>query len=193
MRKRYIIGLTVSVAALAVGFMVGYYIMRSPSYGRAVPQPQPLMPVEAEEDDKSADAERYLSDRVATVKQDAVLQTVTVYMSCGHEGVGEGPVLSDIVGLNEKQLMEKYPQWRIDEFKPDKVVLIREIGGYCPNHFVIREDNGMVAVYDTAGKLLRDTGIPLDILPGIVQDQIKEGIVVNSQEEVNAILENLDS
>jgi hypothetical protein len=151
------------------------------------------MPVEAEEDDKSADAERYLSDRAATVKQDAVLQTVTVYMSCGHEGVGEGPVLSDIVGLNEKQLMEKYPQWRVDEFKPDKVVLIREIGGYCPNHFVIREDNGMVAVYDTAGKLLRDTGIPLDILPGIVQDQIKEGIVVNSQEEVNAILENLDS
>lgn len=194
MQKKYIIGAVAGIIVLIAGFLLGYYIMRDPLYERIQSQPPPASSQSNSNGGAPLNmAQASLQHNAAVVDEGAAVQFITVYMSCGHQITKEELAPPDIVGLNEDQIAARYTGWRIDEFSPDKIVLIKEVDGYCPEHFVIKEHDGHVAVYKILGELVRDTEIPLDILPDIMQQQIKKGIIVNTEEEINSILENLDS
>ena len=93
-------------------------------------------------------------------------------------------------------MQKQYPDWKIEKFSSNEVVLYKEKNGYCDEHYVIREHNGVLAIYtlDENGKETwkQDTEIVTMYLPEVDLSRIKEGIKVTGTTNLRSILEDYE-
>lgn len=118
------------------------------------------------------------------------------YKECEHTLKDKKQILPDCVNKTEEELQDEYKEWEIKEFTNTNVTFYQEKEGICDQHYVIRDNNGYVAIYkiDSLGnELLREkTEIVTTYLPDTDKDRLKEGIKVNGQEELNATIEDYE-
>ena len=53
----------------------------------------------------------------------------------------------ELINFTEDELKEKYAKWEIKSFDSKEVSIYREIDANCSSHYVIKEDEGYLAVY----------------------------------------------
>lgn len=120
----------------------------------------------------------------------------TYYKECNHKEVKEERADESLVNLNEKELQEKYSDWTIKQFGTEKVVLYKEVEGYCDEHYVLREKDGCIGVFKVNNngeeELIRVTNILVQYLPETDIVHIKEGLEVYSKDSLNKILEDFE-
>lgn len=98
-----------------------------------------------------------------------------------------------------KDYMNKnYPSVDIVSFSVENIVLREERNYLCPNHYIIGESDGKIAIFkigDNGEKILSKVykDYPLSLLKEIDQKKLKEGIVIDSEEELSDVLENFIS
>mgnify|MGYP002748557565 FL=1 len=96
----------------------------------------------------------------------------------------------------EKDIQQYYKDWEIKKYSPTEVVLYREKDEYCDKHYVLRENNGVIAIYkidDNNKETLREnTQIQTKYLPEIDLIKLKSGIYAIGEEELNSILEGFE-
>jgi len=120
------------------------------------------------------------------------------YIKCGHTYTEEQLIEKHLIGKSRDDFAQAFPDWNINEFSPDKVVLATKINSYCPDHYIIREEGGLLVIFrpdkDTGILLaVEATNIPVNMLSDDLQEQIEEGMVLNSIEEVEQLLEDWES
>lgn len=120
-----------------------------------------------------------------------------IYM-CGHNLVSYRAATPQEVGLSREQVEDMYSSWDIKEFSASIVWLCERVDGYCPNHYVIKDNDGRIAIYrpleDGRGfYLIRQTSIDTAFLNADLQERVKEGWVVDSLEQVEQLVESWDS
>nr|WP_272878533.1 BofC C-terminal domain-containing protein [Clostridium sp. Cult3] len=93
---------------------------------------------------------------------------------------------------------ENYSNIKILSFSVKEIVLREERNHLCPNHYIIGESDGKIAIYgiDERGekylnRVFKDYSISL--LKEVDQLRLKAGIVVDSEEELSDVLENFIS
>lgn len=115
---------------------------------------------------------------------------------CGHVVENEVKNKENEVNKTKEELEENYPDWFIEVFSTEKVVLSKKENYYCDEHYVIKEDDGKVSIYhkekDGKNSLNKITEIPVEYLPEIDKKNLEKGIDVIGIENVNAILEDLE-
>lgn len=121
-----------------------------------------------------------------------------MYNACGHYSITYRYATSQEAGLSREQVQEMYSQWSIKEFSPSIVWLCEKVDGYCPNHYIIGENDGRIAIYrpHENGRdvyLIYQTNIEAAFLSADVQERIKEGWIVDSMEQLELLMESLDS
>lgn len=120
-----------------------------------------------------------------------------LYRSCNEIYTDEDDVSTEYVGLTEEEFAKAYKGWVIKSFSPTEVHLYREEDGYCPRHYIIGEKDGYVVVYkndpDRGMTPVQFTDIQLISLRREYQENIREGIVVDSEERVYQILAEISS
>ncbi|MBM7582315.1 hypothetical protein JOD02_001172 [Caldicoprobacter guelmensis] len=121
-----------------------------------------------------------------------------VYNLCGHNLVSYRSATPQEVGLSRKQVKDMYSSWDIKEFSASIVWLCERVDGYCPNHYVIKDNDGRIAICrpleDGRGfYLIRQTSIDTAFLDADLQERVKEGWVVDSLEQVEQLVESWDS
>ena len=130
------------------------------------------------------------------ISPNATLILKRKYKECGHIIKAYKRITDDLVNLTEKELIEKSKEWEIEEFSNMEVVLIKEVEGVCNEHYVLREKDGVIAVYkidkDTKEELEELTGISIEYLTENDKMEIQQGIMVYGKEELNSILENYE-
>lgn len=130
------------------------------------------------------------------ISPNTVILFETYYNKCNHKEVKEEKASKDIVNFNEEELQEKYKEYTIKQFGVEKVVLQKEINGYCGNHYIIKENNGLIAIYkinsNGTEELFKVTDISIQYLPETDLDNIKDGIEVYGKEKLNKILEDYE-
>ncbi|MCI8353269.1 MAG: hypothetical protein HFJ58_06850 [Clostridia bacterium] len=130
------------------------------------------------------------------ISPNATLILKRKYKECGHIIKEYKRITDDLVNLTEKELIEKSKEWEIEEFSNMEVVLIKEVEGVCNEHYVLREKDGVIAVYkidkDTKEELEELTGISIEYLTENDKMEIQQGIMVYGKEELNSILENYE-
>lgn len=130
------------------------------------------------------------------ISPNAMLILKRKYKECGHIIKEYKRITDDLVNLTEKELIEKSKEWEIEEFSNMEVVLIKEVEGVCNEHYVLREKDGVIAVYkidkDTKEELEELTGISIEYLTENDKMEIQQGIMVYGKEELNSILENYE-
>lgn len=118
------------------------------------------------------------------------------YKECGHIIKEYKRITDELVNLTEKELIEKNKDWEIEKFSNMELILIKELEGVCDEHYVLREKDGVIAVY----KIEEENKEVLEELTGIVTEyltendkiEIKQGIKVYGREELNSILEDYE-
>lgn len=100
----------------------------------------------------------------------------------------------------ELYLKDKYPQRQIESISKYEIVL-SEIEKYNDpskvNKYALEIENELIGLYKYDGDgnraLIEETQIHINSLPKSVQQQIKDGFVMNSEEEAYSQLENFGS
>jgi len=120
------------------------------------------------------------------------------YKACGHNSITYRSATAEETGFSQQQIEEMYSSWEIKEFSPSIVWLCREVDDYCPNHYIIRENDGCIAIYrpveDGQGvNLVHQTNIEVSLLNADIQERIKEGWIVDSLEQLELLMESWDS
>ena len=124
------------------------------------------------------------------------------YNDCNHNITKLISADSEIINMTEKQyreyMKENYSNVKIISFSINEIVLREERNHLCPNHYIIGESEGKIAIYgiDENGEQFLDKiydGYPISLLKEIDQEKLKKGIIVDSEEELSDILENFIS
>lgn len=120
----------------------------------------------------------------------------TYYKKCNHKEVKEEKSKEEIVNLNEKELQEKYKDYTIKQFGTERVVLYKEDDGFCKEHYMIKENEGVIAVYKInnlgAEELMDLTDIVVQYLPETDKINIQRGIEVYGEKNLDKILEDFE-
>lgn len=116
------------------------------------------------------------------------------FQLCGHSKMKKSIQSSaDEINLNEEQFQQKYKDWKITSFEPEKVVLKKILNTYCPDHFIIGVKGEKIVVYkyniDGQKILIDETDVQITTLTPEDQEIIRSGIVVDTEDELQSILE----
>lgn len=130
------------------------------------------------------------------ISPNCILTKKQYYQDCDHLIKKQEIVPEYLVNKSEEELKQAYPGWTIEEFSSDQITLYRESAGYCDQHYVIRENNGVLAIYtlDVAGNEIwkEDTDIQTMYLTPTDLEKVREGMKAIGDEELNSILEDFE-
>ena len=119
------------------------------------------------------------------------------FSKCNHTTVSIVDVPKELVNLPRKDLEEKYSGWEIEKFSSDEVILYREIAANCEDHFVLKEKDGNIAIYNETDEdemnLIEILSVNLDLLSEEDKNNLQEGIKIYGKDELNSLIEDYTS
>ena len=123
-----------------------------------------------------------------------------MYTKCGDEETLHTKPPENLIGLNYSQVQKVYPGWNIEKFDTNEILLTIRIDSFCREHannmFVGIKD-GYVAIYygkPGAKAILKEvTKIPVAKIMQQDREELKQGLPVQSREELLRTLEGLQS
>ena len=118
------------------------------------------------------------------------------YDKCGHTTTEYLDIQTDLLNKTEKDLQEKYQGWEIKKFSSGQITLYKEYEGECGEHYVLRNDNGKITIYkineNNQEEVFENTEIAVDYLSDTDKINIKNGIRVNGNENLNHLIEDFE-
>lgn len=123
----------------------------------------------------------------------------TNYEECGHEILNEETTTQDTVNLTEEELKEIYDEWRIVDFNSNQVILSKTLDGKCLNHYIVKVYEGKVGLFYQESSQNESSFIKfidyinLEQLRQDDRDKIKNGILIDSDEELAQLIEDFNS
>ncbi len=122
--------------------------------------------------------------------------TKTYYKKCGHTASKYSNIAEDDVNLTREDIQKKYPDYKIESFSGNEIVLYQEKDGECGEHYLVKDKDGQVTIYeileDKSQKEIDVTGISTEYLPETDKINMKNGIAVNGKQNLNQLLEDFE-
>lgn len=120
----------------------------------------------------------------------------TYFSTCGHTKSEYSNLSQDLVNLSKEEIQEKYSDYEIQSFASNEIVLYQEIAGECGEHYMIKDKDGQVTVYQILEggeqEELEITDITTEYLPETDKINIKQGIQVNGKQALNQLIEDYE-
>ena len=118
------------------------------------------------------------------------------YDECSHFEYEEAELPIELVNLTRQEIEKYYVDWEVEEFTDKKLVLCKEINGYCNQHFIIKLDGQTVNIYrlSTDGQFqkYKETDIVKEYLPEEDIEKLTEGITVYGEGKLSSTLEDFE-
>ena len=113
------------------------------------------------------------------------------HMACGHTVELEDA--QPIVGKTREEIETAYGPAAIIDFSADSVSLRLELTQYCPEHYLLKLENGVLTVRKTDSQLQEQVLLTLDVeLPADAAGECAEGLPFDSLEDINVYLEGIE-
>ncbi len=200
-KRKWLIWVPGMILLLAIAMFSYGYIKKIPEiYGRF--HPNALQGEETSDPHISNQLDKETAHQLSVETNKTLLEASMklerYYSKCGHTLDEEESMESHYIGKTENELIKLFPKWQLKKFTPEQVILRMELDAYCPDHYLIKEEDGYIVIFRSD----KDTGIPLIVeamevslehLNQETLDEIKIGIVVDSIEGVEQVLENWGS
>lgn len=128
-----------------------------------------------------------------------MVQTIK-YLKCGDQEVFHIKPPDNLVGMNFDQLSKVYPDWSIEKFDTDTIEMSLTVDSFCREHanymFIGLSGDHVTVFYGKPGPkaIIKET-TQIDVGSLMPQDvaELKQGITVESREELMRTLEGLQS
>lgn len=173
-------------------FGIGYYLTSIRHSGNVVEQNTDIHNTE----------DMAILQEVERITPNTFIEIRIHYKECKHNITKLNQKDNNIVNMTEEEyrayLKENYPNVKLISFSSREIILEEEKNHLCPNHYIIGEHEGKVAIFkiDENGERYLEkvfVDYPITLLKEIDQDKLREGIVVNTEEELSDVLENFIS
>ena len=119
-----------------------------------------------------------------------------VYKKCGHKTSQYSEVSEELVNKTQDELQEKYNDWIIESFSDTEIVLQKEEEGECGEHYIVKEKNGNVVIYevqeDGTQKEYEVTDISTEYMTETDKMNLEKGIRVNGKQNLNQMIEDFE-
>lgn len=195
MRKGWIVAI-IALLLLIIGIVFGIYMFK-------INQTQDSNMLEdkqlaEKQENKEAEINNVIATSVTEEKTspNATITKKQYFKGCDHIQKEIMEIPEEDINLTQEQIQKQYPDWQIEKFSSNEVILYQEQEGYCGEHYVVREHNGVLAIYtlDENGKETwkEDTEIVTMYLPEADLARIREGIKVTGTTNLRSILEDYE-
>lgn len=193
----YVIG---AMIIILVAILVGYYLFQNNNY-KEEPRIQAEIKNTVQEQNILQDSRIVNEISVSSQEKEKVSPKATLvlkkyYEECDHTIKEYAKIPEEYVNKTKEELEELQEDWEIEEFSNREVVLRKTINGTCNEHFVIREKDGMIVVYQVKDNneevLKEETGITVEYLTENDKLRLEEGIRIYGEEELNSTLEDYE-
>ncbi len=122
--------------------------------------------------------------------------TKTYYSKCGHTKEEYTNLPGDMVNLRKEEIEEKYPEYKVDSFSSNEVVLSQEKEASCQEHYKVKDKDGQLIIYqileDGTTKELEITGITTEYLPETDKINMEKGIEIVGKQNLNQLIEDYE-
>ncbi len=130
------------------------------------------------------------------VSPNATLIIKKHYSGCGHTTKDYAEIPAELVNLKEDEVREALTGWELKGFSANEVVILKELTGICNEHYVLREKDGVIAIYtenENGDEILHEiTEISTDYLTEQDREELKQGIKAIGKEELNSTIEDYE-
>ncbi len=192
-KSKIFITIFVALVLFVVSFIYGYYLM-----GKRIGK-KPLS--SSDEIDKSNNEMEIVKDD-QNISPNTFIEKKIYYKKCNHTVTITELADETLINMSEKEyrkyMQDNYPNIEVKSFSTQRILLKEERNHLCPNHYIIGESDGKIAIFkiDESGEKILDKvfkDYPISLLKDIDQEKLKEGIIVDSEEELSDVLENFIS
>ena len=152
---------------------------------------------------KNVQAEKEEKETIETISNEekvspyAKMIVEKKFAKCGHTTVKTLDVPKEIVNLTKKEIEEKYTGWEVKDFSKEQFTLYRVIEANCDDHFVLKENDGYITVYneltDEISNLIEKTDIQVESLREEDQNDLQDGIKIYGKSELSSLIEDFSS
>lgn len=120
----------------------------------------------------------------------------TYYKKCGHTTSEYIELPKELVNKTKQEVQEKYADYEIETFESNNIILYKEQEGECGEHFLVKDNEGTVTIYQIlengTKKEYEATDITTEYLPETDKINMHNGIEVTGKQELNQLIENFE-
>lgn len=192
-RRNIMVFLGLIILLIAIGFSYGYI-----THLAAIRPPHPSPNPDKEDlTQEPIDSNQFVQEASKT-ETDSVLVLERFYIRCQHTVIDEMIIDTSNVGKTGQDLNNVYPTWTLMEFTPERVMFTMDIDGYCPRHYIIMEKDDYLVIYGSEAETgniypFEETNIKFEGLSQDMKEQVRYGLVVDSKEDLEHLIENWES
>ena len=103
----------------------------------------------------------------------------------------------ELINLTKEEVQNKYSDWKVIGFEPNKVTLYKEFDDMCGEHFKIKVEDGKIVIYQINKEgnqsIYEKTNISSEYLTETDLINIKnDGLDIYGKEELNKLIEDFE-
>ena len=156
-------------------------------------------PEDMEEDLKNFSNEQ--AESVNSKNHDIEVTYIDNYTLCNEQvkssNVVYSTTLEDVKKEEEIKQVREDKRYDLIEESNDTLVYSRDVNQNCPNHFCVKLENGKVNIYNVVSKdvntIYKSVDISEELIRSELIEELTKGILANSKEELNLIIEDIES
>ena len=130
------------------------------------------------------------------ISPNAFITFKQTYNGCGHTTSEFVEVPQEFVNLSEDELKERYTDWTVEKFTDTDIVLSKEVDGSCNEHYVVKDVDGTVVVFNKLEDGTEEEYMVTDIATEYLTDtdkiNMRKGIEVNGKQNLNQLIEDYE-
>ena len=130
------------------------------------------------------------------VSANAELILKKYYSKCDHTINEYVELPKELVNLTKDEIQEKYQDWKVIGFEPNKITLYKEFDDLCGEHFKLKVENGKITIYtindDGTESIYERTNISSEYLTETDLINMQDGLEIYGKEELNKIIEDFE-
>lgn len=193
----FLIGLLIVGTMLAIG--IGIYAYRRGGISEMnVINTQKLAEVEGEEHGYNEMINEIIETSTANtnISPNAIVIQKRYYQTCDHLIRETVDIPGELVNQGEEKVKEYYSDWNVEQYSSTEVVVYKEFKGICNEHYVIKENDGVLGIFiendDGIQEWQEDTEIEVQYLPEEDIEEFKVGVKVVGKTNLHTFLEDFE-
>lgn len=204
MKKSWLIILVLAI--IVIGIIAGVYIYnRNKKVGKSIVNNEINIVSETITDECTEEYEKLEEQAKLEIETNSSEEKISpnclitlkrYYDECQHTINEYLDIPKDLVNGTESDLQKEYPNWEIQKYSNNEIILYKEFNSNCGQHFVLRDVDGKINIYkineNNEEELYEKTEISVEYLTETDRIEIQNGIRVNGIEELNQLIEDFE-
>lgn len=185
-----------SILIIILSFLIGLYVYKNYTIDNNKEIAEELIDDECTKIEEEFSTLKVNAEEIK-ISPKAKLITQVLYTECNHLVEKTETILDEeLINLTKEEFRNKYKEWEIKKFTSSEIIIYKEINDFCNEHYIVKENEGYVAIYkinkNGDEELERVTDILLEYLTNSDIQNIKKGIKVYSKEDLNKTIEDFE-